>query len=101
MESINKEEYIIISKTAIEKKIQELELTYKNLHFTSRNTIGSMFEYKINLLQQILSQSTPLIPEIEKAFDEGFNSEEEIYKGNPTGKIIGKEDYISNLKLDI
>ena len=91
-----KDEYIIIKKTAIQKRIEELEKAQKENPLTE-----AIWAFAKQELKQILSQSTPLIPEIEKAFDEGFNSEEEIYKGNPTGKIIGKEDYISNLKLDI
>lgn len=89
---MNKDEYIIINKTAIQKRIEEL----------LKNNYRAFSEHvELDILREILSQSTPLIPEIEKAFDEGFNSEEEVYKGNPTGKIIGKQEYISNLKLDI
>ena len=53
-----------------------------------------MSEYKT--LKKILSQSTPLIPEIEKAFDAGHR----ICKGGFM-YIPSKRDYISNLKLDI
>ena len=95
-----KNEYIIINKTKLLDSIKELEEKKKNLEVDDFETFNFLSD-QISLLKQILSQSTPLIPEIEKAFDEGFNSEEEIYKGNPTGKIIGKQDYISNLKLDI
>lgn len=95
-------EYIIVNKSLIEKRIEELEKAneiFKNAK--THNPTMAACEATLSTLKQILSQSTPLIPEIEKAFDEGFNSEEEVYKGYPTGKIIGKEDYISNLKLDI
>ena len=92
-------EYIIVNKTAIQKRIEELEK--ERLLELKDDFYDTFYQGKIAALKQILSQSTPLIPVIEQAFDEGFNSEEEVYKGNPTGKIIGKQDYISNLKLDI
>ena len=64
---MNKEEYIVISKTAIQKRIEELEnYTYatQNIYLEGRN------EGELSCLLNLLSQSTPLIPEIEKAFDE-------------------------------
>ena len=64
-------------------------------------SVGEKDRKELEMLEEILSNSAPIIPVIEQAFDEGFNSEEEVYKGNPTGKIIGKQDYISKLKLDI
>jgi len=48
------------------------------------------------VIKQILFQSTPLIPEIEKAFDVGSERGEFGY-----GNANDKHDYISNLKLDI
>ena len=50
---------------------------------------------EIKALKQILSQSTPLIPEIEKAFDEGAGYLD------ITLPVECKKEYISNLKLDI
>lgn len=91
-------EYVIINKSVLEKRIEELENELKDEPNPFLNT---SYQTELDTLKEVLSQSTPLIPEIEKAFDEGFNSEEEVYKGYPTGKIIGKEDYISNLKLDV
>lgn len=83
------QEYIIVSKTAIEERINQLKPT---LLFTNRH------EGEIKALENILSQSTPLIPEIEKAFEAGekywLYSEQVSLRGN-------KQDYISNLKLDI
>lgn len=80
-------EYVIIDKTAIQKRIEELKP--KNIIQAHENSI----------LKQILSQSTPLIPEIEKIYDIGYSSfhTERSYEEC-------KEDYynyISNLKLDI
>ena len=80
-----KDEYIIINKTAIQKRMEELENT--DDYFSQ----GSFGEHKF--LKQILSQSTPLIPEIEKAFGLGAAN-------NANGQPL-LSDYISNLKLDI
>jgi hypothetical protein len=92
-----KDEYIIINKTALEKRIEELETGIKTLSLSDGfKDIG-----KIEALKQILSQSTPLIPEVEKAFDAGreqvwtdINQEEREF-------VNDKQEYISNLKLDI
>ena len=104
-------EYVIINKTAIQKRIEECDKEISILCRVGHNQLGKDLEItniaiaklysEKRTLNLFLSQSTPLIDEIEKAFDEGFNSEEEVYKGNPTGKIIGKKEYLSNLKLNI
>ena len=81
-------EYIIINKTAIQKRIEELEATDT-----------ASWEYQlgqINTLKQILSQSTPLISEIERSIDYGIRKS---FSSKKHGEI--KQDYISNLKLDI
>ena len=90
-----KNKYIIINKTAIQERIEELK--------HQRELAGNLFEdreYNLNsismelrILEQILSQSTPLIPEIEKAYTAGMEFIGED-KGSPN-------EYISNLKLDI
>jgi hypothetical protein len=60
---MNKDEYIIINKTAIQKRIEELrKVCNKELGYASDKIY---FE-----LDHLLSQSTPLIPEIEKACKE-------------------------------
>jgi len=98
------EEYIIINKTSIQK-IRE-ELNKGSAHWDGIY-ISDYQQGQIDLIDEIiLSQSTPLIPEIEKAFGAGFNrgcafieadeSSEEI-----SPKILKQEDYISNLKFDI
>ena len=93
------DEYIIINKTAIQKRIEELEREFKFLgeSFDSR-TSG---EY--HTLKKLLSQSTPLIPEIEKAFDAGSDYGEDCANSSMgVGEDYpNKQDYISNLKLDI
>ena len=88
-----KDEYIIINKTDIQQRIEELENLIEK-HKSNRISI----EYRAELkgLTQVLSKSTPLIPEIEKAFYGGQRSLKE--------KVLPKktsQDYISNLKLDI
>jgi hypothetical protein len=78
-------EYVIIDKTLLEKRIEELEKEKKIMWWIERDTII-----------EILYQSTPLIPEIEKAFNAGSERGEHGY-----GNANNKQDYISNLKLDI
>jgi hypothetical protein len=55
-----KDEYVKINKTAIQKRIEEKELKYLN------GTDAYVNLGEINALKQILSQSTPLIPEFGK-----------------------------------
>lgn len=82
-----KDEYIIINKTAIQKKIEELEKEFKG-------QVGyNMALGEIQFLNQILSQSTPLIPVVEQAFGLGAAN-------NAVGKPL-LSDYIENLKLEI
>jgi len=83
--------YVIIDAEAIQKRIEELEKEYNQ---EPEEHMKDWFLGQIEALKQILSQSTPLIPEIEKAFDLGFSTPESCYKED-------KQDYISNLKLDI
>ena len=81
-----KDEYVIINKTAIQKRIEKLEKT---------NQIQQVDE-----LKNVLSESTPLIPEIKKAFNAGgaytLGSHKKFIQTHPN-----KQDYIANLKLDI
>lgn len=109
------QEYIIVNKAAIQKRIEEWENKYGN------EDIESSSEAFI-LMKEFLSQSTHLIPEIEKAFDVGVTSvilkidnEEDNTVGYSKGFITKKtgesvelypreqikQDYITNLKLDI
>lgn len=86
---MNKDEFIIINKTAIQKRIKELEWSLNNIP----ESYIPKHEAQIYALKQILSQSTLLIPEIDKAYCAGMQFVGED-KGNPN-------EYISNLKLDI
>lgn len=100
-----KDEYVIINKTAIQKKIEELE-----------EIGGVICSHLIRELKQTLSQSTPLIPEIEKAMDAAREIREGSGYDTFTAEDISgctevctygweyaitNEDYISNLKLVI
>ena len=77
-------EYIILNKTAIQKRIEELEKIDKK----------EIWEHmELDTLKHVLSQSTFLIPEIEKAYTAGMEFIGED-KGSPN-------EYISNLKLEI
>ena len=109
-----KEEYVIINKLVLEKRIEELEKI-------DEKEIWEHMEY--DTLKHILSQSTPLIPEIEKQsinFAKNLlnntvikaKSIEDIEEYHPKEyqlllgelEFYGKErfkNYISNLKLDI
>ena len=89
-------EYIIINKTAIQKRIEELtkekEKFNKFIDKIEYNVLNSL----IKQLEQILYQSTPLIPEIDKAYEAGtLDHELSLSFDYP------KSRYISNLKLDI
>ena len=95
---MNKDEYIIINKTAIQKRIEELEK--ERLLELKDDFYDSLYLGEINALKQILSQSTPLIPEIEKAYKKGF-TEGTCFGATTIYKYKTSEDYISNLKLDI
>lgn len=95
-----KNEYIIINKTLIQKKIEELEekiAFYNKVGALHLNPNKVKAETEISLLKQILSQSTPLIPVVGNAWDASlaFNHPAGFDSG------INKQDYIANLKLDI
>ena len=117
-------EYIIINKSLLEKRIEELvkELAYheewykeaRDNYHNHRKLWGQADDgemraacdavyttaHEIKILKEILSQSTPLIPEIEKAHKKGF-TEGTCFGATTIYKYETSEDYISNLKLDI
>ena len=86
------QEYVIISKTAIQKRIEELE---KCLRDEPNPFINISYQTELDTLIRVLSQSTPLIPEIEKSFDAGWKHNQFPFISK------NKQGYISNLKLDI
>lgn len=89
-----KDEYIIINKSNLLRKIEELE----NFYMTARKVGLTMdvIDREIEILKQILSQSVSLIPEIEKVWE----TCSKLRSGQNVG-IRNKTEYISNLKLDI
>ena len=93
------DEYIIINKTAIQKRIEELEKQRNSEHKKGHDKSALRYENTILELKQILFQSTDLIPELQKtwnaAYIDALSIDEETYKP------LFFEDYISNLKLDI
>ena len=107
-----KDEYIIISKKAVQKELSRLK---QQRNVEPDNYTQSYINGKIKQLEWVLSQSTPLIPEIEKAFDEGQNrmqheiieklglkyQTEQVSQSTILNMEVHSEDYISNLKLDI
>ena len=104
-----KDEYVIISKTAIQKRIEELEedpihsewahnIKTHNGHSPQQRERKKMVDLELSILEEILSQSTPLIPEIEKLIVMASASDIDFLPDR-FEKI--KQDYISNLKLDI
>ena len=61
-----KDEYIIINRTALEKRIEELKRSISICILPEQQHLKDLFEQELEIKTQILSQSTPLIPEIEK-----------------------------------
>ena len=96
-------EYIICNKTNIEERIVNLENRKKTLDiddFDGFNIISA----EISVLKSLIKQSTPLIPEIKKAFTIGqnkgaFHMKRQFRTGELT--FADSSDYISKLKLDI
>jgi hypothetical protein len=87
--------YVIIDAESIQKRIQELKYQRElasNL-FEDREYNLNYISMELRVLEQFLSQSTPLIPEIEKAFDEGAGYLD------ITLPVECKKEYISNLKI--
>jgi len=84
-------QYAIINIETIQKRIEELEKI-------DNKEIWEHMEF--DTLKQILSQSTPLIPVIEDAFNKGF-TEGTCFGTTTIYKYETSKDYISNLKLDI
>jgi hypothetical protein len=92
-------EYIIINKSLLEKRMGEL-IKESNSGKILSSINSQMAESLIRFKEEILSQSTPLIPEIEKAHKKGF-TEGTCFGATTIYKYETSEDYISNLKLDI
>lgn len=101
-------EYVIINKTAIQKRIKEFQI--KSMEIYYREGIDE-YDFAKDELDEILSQSTPLIPVVERVFNAGYIRGYDVghwdAKSHPLALTIAKhihkdrQEYISNLKLDI
>lgn len=97
-------EYIIVNKTQIQKRIDELEKYYNEKANINDDHWCSIIAGQITGLKEILSQSTPLISEIEKSWEHGYTRGYNLaYCEGTNSECLtpDKQDYISNLKLDI
>lgn len=90
-----KDGYIIINKTALQNRIDELEKAIL-LCKPEQQLIKDFLEQELFIRREILSQSTPLIPELEKTFE----AARERIK-HPDWDYIYEEfeEYISNLEF--
>jgi len=86
--------YVIIDAETIQKRIEELE----NFYMTAKKVgiIMDAIDKEIETLKQILSQSTPLLPEVSKAYDAGM-----LHKELSQMFDYPKGRYVNNLKLDM
>lgn len=91
-------QYAIINVETIQKRIDELEKANEDfkLHARTHNPTMAACEATLSTLKQILSQSTPLLPEVSKAYDAGM-----LHKELSQMFDYPKGRYLSNLKLDI
>jgi hypothetical protein len=97
------EEYVIINKTAIQQRIDELERKIvPNPNFDKDiDSYNLLFIAKQNELNQILSKSSSLVPELEQIWNA---ARETIMVGTPPFeatplKYNTLEDYISKKKV--
>jgi hypothetical protein len=91
--------YVIINKDTVLKKIEELEKEidfYNKVAALSINPNKVKAETELSLLKQILSQSAPLTPVLEQTFDAGcaytVGSQEDFKQTH-----LSKRDYIRTL----
>lgn len=93
-------EYIIVNKTALLKMRKELKKEYAN--WDGRIYNSDYQKGQVDLIDAIISfQSTPLIPEIEKAFDASKITTGMNQRNQFAYKYKNSKDYVTNLKLDI
>lgn len=101
-------EYIIINKTAIQKRIEDLKESLAISESNQDKIRAGIERFEIKQLEWCLSQSTPLIPDIKdiqiwlskQSYQKEYGEQEYMmYYDVDVPKII--QDYISNLKLDI
>lgn len=87
-------EYIIVNKTKVLEEIEELKAS---LNYIPESYIPKHLA-QIYAYEQVLLRSTPLIPEIENAYDKGSHNHHSQYTEEYDNL---KQKDISNLKLDI
>lgn len=95
------DKYVIINKTTIQKRTEELEKEYDSTKNGWRRLV--LLNEK-RIYKQILAQSVPLIPEIEKSWEHGYTRGYNLAccEGiNSECLTPNKQDCISNLKLVI
>ena len=96
-------EYIIVNKSAIQK-IDEL-VKEANAGKTISSINSQMAESLIRFKEQLLSQSTPLIPEnikpLQELIDEGYDPYDSAHHLQVQRMLKVIQEYLSNLKLDI
>lgn len=109
---MNKEEFIIINKKTIQKRIERLK---QSREVEPDNHQQSYLNGKIKVAEEILSQSTPLIPVLEDCYESGVDSLQDNliqklglkYQTNEVSSTTinstrgDLKDYIANLKLNI
>jgi hypothetical protein len=95
---MSEDEYVIINESKLLKRIEDLENAISKCILPEQQHLKDLFEQELEIKTQILSQSTPLIPEIEKLIVMSSISNIDFLPDR-VEKI--KQDYISNLKLDI
>lgn len=86
--------YIIINKDSFKGRLDELKKTI-NEHVGYAN---AEIYYEIDIL---LSDSIPLAPELEKAFEAGNKRGWSGYPDTDNWTQPNKQDYITQLKLEI
>ena len=94
---MSKDEYVIINKSKLLKRIEEVQKAIQ-LCTPEQRLLKDLLIQEFEIRNQILSQSTPLIPEIEKVIVMASISDIDFLPDR-VEKI--KQDYISNLKLNI
>lgn len=118
---MKEDQYIIVSKTAIQTRIDEIIVEQKNIikklkklyedlkgsnkYFGYKDNLSRYFTALTNekrLLEKILSQSTPLIPVVEKAIKYGLLEGSGGELCEIKDEVVEHQQYyISDLKLNI
>jgi len=58
---MSEDEYVVINKTQIQQRIEELERIMNSEKVRNRHKSALRYEYSISELENVLSKSTPLI----------------------------------------